>query len=579
MAKRYKLKKSEQDLKLSSNKSKSSEDKESLNIKINEYKLDDTKEDYNIIVEKDNNLNKYQQREERPIKPLTNINFLENDNPFGLKKGNALTEANNNITSHITKQKSLEKKVINSTRTINRNLLTNKNQNLKEKKNDISEMDKEETSKTQEKTDLSHDEQPISNKYLDYDNRPVGGSNNNKNNIPSGKIDRNERPLGGNIDYLAMFGEGGEFDGDPFGGSKQNENNTNKEKPKINRNNKQNNHATKKKPVYDARKAIEEAKLKEAKEGKKEKPSAFREFLREMKKISAEEKAQHNETNNNIDKEKEKDNNPKMNKKNRNKNKDIKEKKENIKEKDKEKEINLDLDNKSKSDFQKNSITNNKNKLLTEKNEDNPLSLENNAFSDLEPKEAKDNSSILKKNKQNETKEISHRRKLHELEKAPAPILNIKGIKSRIECWSGNNDNKKPKNNLAQREMPKSKDEKKSKNKLNKKMNDLNLPPETNHNNINSSNNSSNNIPKINKNLEEKIEKYVDKKLMQLSLQIEEIDDLFNLDKYYEEKQNKMKKYLNVPYIKKDYEFIIKFTDENYNAQIEKIQVQYKELK
>ena len=297
-----------------------------------------------------------------------------------------------------------------------------------------------------------------------------------------------------------------------------------------------------------------------------------------MKKISAEEKAQHNETNNNIDKEKEKDNNPKMNKKNRNKNKEVKEKKENIKEKDKEKEINLDLDNKSKSDFQKNNITNNKNKLLTEKNEDNPLSLENNAFSDLEPKEVKDNSSILKKNKQNETKEISHRRKLHELEKAPAPILNIKGIKSRIECWSGNNDNKKTKNNLAQRDMPKSKDEKKTKNKLNKKMNDLNLP-ETNHNNINSSNNSSNNIPKINKNLQEKIEKYVDKKLMQLSLQIEEIDDLFNLDKYYEEKQNKMKKYLNVPYIKKDYEFIIKFTDENYNAQIEKIQVQYKELK
>ena len=41
-----------------------------------------------------------------------------------------------------------------------------------------------------------------------------------------------------------------------------------------------------------------------------------------MKKISAEEKAQHNETNNNIDKEK--DNNPKVNKKNKNKSKDIK---------------------------------------------------------------------------------------------------------------------------------------------------------------------------------------------------------------------------------------------------------------
>ena len=29
---------------------------------------------------------------------------------------------------------------------------------------------------------------------------------------------------------------------------------------------------------------------------------------------------------------------------------------------------------------------------------------------------------------------------------------------------------------------------------------------------------------------------------MQLSSQVEEIDDLFNLDKYYEEKEKKMKK-------------------------------------
>ena len=561
IVKRYKLKKSEQDLKLSSNKSKSSEDKESLNIKINEYKLDDTKEDYNIVVEKDNNLNKYQQREERPIKPLTNINFLENDNPFGLKKGNALTEANNNITSHITKQKSLEKKVINSTRTINRNLLTNKNQNLKEKKNDISEMDKEETSKTQEKTDLSHDEQPISNKYLDYDNRPVGGSNNNKNNIPSGKIDRNERPLGGNIDYLALFGEGGEFDGDPFGGSKQNENNTNKEKPKINRNNKQNNHATKKKPVYDARKAIEEAKLKEAKEGKKEKPSAFREFLREMKKISAEEKAQHNETNNNLQ---ENNNNNNINKTTTKK---FKEKKS---------ESNPDLDNnKNKNE----NIPQKIDKIEENQNQKN----NSNNIPDIEHKE----NNIQKKNKQNETKEIALRRKLHELEKAPAPILNIKGIKSRIECWGGNNDNKRTKANnvLTQRDMPKSKDEKKTKNnKLNnpKVMNNIignKKNTNENSNNFNSCNNSSKNIPKINKNLDEKIEKFVDKKLMQLSLQIEEIDDLFNFDKYYIDKENKMKKYINIPYIKKDFDFIIKYTDENYDEKIAKIQTVYKELK
>ena len=52
-----------------------------------------------------------------------------------------------------------------------------------------------------------------------------------------------------------------------------------------------------------------------------------------------------------------------------------------------------------------------------------------------------------------ETKEIALRRKLHELEKAPAPVLNIKGIKSRIECWSGNNDNKKGKNTSMSQKM------------------------------------------------------------------------------------------------------------------------------
>ena len=351
-----------------------------------------------------------------------------------------------------------------------------------------------------------------------------------------------------------MFGEGGEFDGDPFGGAKQVEKNNKKEKNKINHNN--NNNLTKKKPVYDARKAIEEAKLKEAKEGKKEKPSAFREFLREMKKISAEEKTQHNETNNNI--ENNNNNfNSKMNKKNKN-------------SKNKEKEISVDLDKDIKVKFKDN-------KLFTEKKEENSKNFNN--IIELEHKENKENNNNQKKiNKQNETKEISLRRKLHELEKAPAPILNIKGVKSKIECWGGNNENKKTKNNnLIQREMPKSKDEKKSKNnKLNKKLNEINLPD---NNKVNSNNNSSNNIPKINKIFEEKIEKYVEQKLMQLSLQIEEIDELFNLDKYYEEKNNKMKKYINLPYIKKDYEFVVKYNNDNYKEKIEKIKAEYKELK
>ena len=153
---------------------------------------------------------------------------------------------------------------------INRNFITY-NQKTKEKKNSISELDKEETIKTQEQTDLSHDEASISNKYIDYDNRPVGGGN-NKINHSSEHLDRNERPLGGNknIDYQAIFGDGGEFSGDPFGGAKQLDNKSNnKEKNKIGHNNK-NNNTTKKKTLYDAGKAIEEAKLKEAKEGKKE---------------------------------------------------------------------------------------------------------------------------------------------------------------------------------------------------------------------------------------------------------------------------------------------------------------------
>jgi len=573
--KRYKTKKLDNE-KLSSNKSKSSEDKESLNIKTNEYKIDDTKEDYNIVLEKEKQLNKYQQREERPIKPLANINFLENDNPFGLKRDavNILTESNqNNIINPVPKQKSLEKKVINSTRAINRNFITY-NQKTKEKKNNISEIEKEETIKTQEQTDLSHDEVPISNKYIDYDNRPIGGGN-NKINPSSENLDRNERPLGGNknIDYQAMFGEGGEFSGDPFGGAKQLDNkNNNKEKNKIAHNNK-NNNATKKKPVYDARKAIEEAKLKEAKEGKKEKPSAFREFLREMKKISAEEKAMHNETNNNIDKDKEKEKDNKNNKK-------VKINNKSITQKEKKKENNPDVDNKSKQ-IDNNNIPEQKEKIVENRNDSNNIV-------DIEHKENNKDNNIQKKNKQNETKEISLRRKLHELEKAPAPVLNIKGIKSRIECWGGNNDNKKTKNNNTHREMPKSKDEKKTKNnKLNnpgvinnivgnKKAKEIN---NIEKNSTNSCNNSTKNIPVINKDLDEKIEKFVDKKLMQLSLQIEEIDDLFNLDKYYNEKENKMKKYINIPYIKKDFEFIIKFTDDNYEEKIERIQTHYKELK
>ena len=406
------------------------------------------------------------------------------------------------------------------------------------------------------------------------------------------KIDRNEKPLTGanKIDYNAMFGEGGmEFEGDPFGGAKQYESN-NKDKVKNVNIHKTNN--VKKKPVYDARKAIEEAKLKEAKEGKKEKPSAFREFLREMKKISAEEKAQHNETN---------ADNLKQEKKIKNKN-NKNEIKENILELKTENNINIEKNKLDKLDTEEKSIKKN-----TVKKPDKKLNLntENEDYSknDNNPLNLDEKDNTLKKkhrgslaNKGTETKEIALRRKLHELEKAPAPVLNIKGIKSRIECWSGNNDNKRSKiNSLATKtkDAPKSKDEKKTKDNKNndqkiisnlnnnKKTKETTLSEGNNsgNNKINSKNLSTNDIPRISKNLEEKIEKYVDKKLMQLNLQIEEIDELFNFENYFKEKEEKMKNFINLPYIKQNYDYVAKYSNEDYDEKMNQIEKIYKELK
>ena len=628
IVKRYKSKKTETEQKLESNPSKSSEEKEEeknidktdnkeisdFNEKVenqikknkneenNEYNNDEIndndKENKNLENEKEKELeikpkklNKYQQREERPIKPLTNINFLENENPFGLKRESSenISESQDLNSNLVNKKNTIEKRIINSTRAINRAIITY-NQKGKDKKQNISEIEKEETIKTQEKTDLSHEELPVSNKYIEYDNRPCGGGAKNnalydinkyEESLTQKKLDRNERPLGGmkQIDYNAMFGEGGEdFEGDPFGGAKQYESNNNNKAKNIHKSN-----TIKKKPVYDARKAIEEAKIKEAKEGKKEKPSAFREFLREMKKISAEEKASHNETATNNDNIK---NEKKI--KNNNKTKNELNTESNIKENKFDKTENQEKANK------KNTKRQDKGLNLIKENEDNnefSSSDKNNLNINVEDKEntlRKKRGSVAMKG--SETKEIALRKKLHELERAPAPVLNIKGIKSRIECWGGSNDNKRSKvNTLAPKpkEKTKSRDEKKTKNNKNndqklisnfinnKKLKDI---TDANNNKINK-NASSNNIPKISKNMEEKIEKYVDKKLMQLNLQIEEIDELFNFDNYFKTKEDKMKLYINLPYIKENYDFVTKYVNEDYDEKIEKIEKTYKELK
>ena len=598
IVKRYKLKKTDGEQKLSPNQSKSFDSKEdekenekeqkqdkeitTFNENENQQKMEeeekkeDNQEQENIEKEKEKEnkpkqLNKYEQREERPIKPLKNINFLENENPFGLKTDTG--------EMNIEKKNSIEKRYISSSRAINRTKITS----AKNKKQNISEIEKEETIKTQEKTDLSLNEAPLSNKYVEYDNRPCGGGS--KNNAmydfskydesqPPEKLDRNERPLAGanKIDYNAMFGEGGEeFEGDPFGGAKQYESSN---KDKVKNVHKTNN--VKKKPVYDARKAIEEAKLKEAKEGKKEKPSAFREFLREMKKISAEEKAQHNETNTeNVKKEKKSNN---KNRKNEIKDKNLDYNTENTYTYS-DKHLDSKLD---KADKKALSRKKDKRMNLNTENEEESSNVGNN-FEEKENTLKKKGRMATNMNK--ETNAL--RKKLHELEKAPAPVLNIKGIKSRIECWGNSNDNKRNKiNSLApkSKDTPKSKEEQKNKNKGNeqklisnyissKKAKESSEANNTNHSL------SNNNIPKISKKMEEKIEKYVDKKLMQLNVQIEELEELFNFDKYFREKEEKMCQFINLPYIKKNYDFVVKYSKDDYDEKMSQIEKVYKELK
>ena len=120
------------------------------------------------------------------------------------------------------------------------------------------------------------------------------------------------------------------------------------------------------------------------------------------------------------------------------------------------------------------------------------------------------------------------RQKLHELEKTPAPSLNKKGIKSKVNCWFN-------------KESPK--DIEKNKNK---------------------------------------IENYIDMKLVQLNLEINKIDNGFNINSFFEQKEEKMKKFKDIPYIKANYEYVkyIEKIDVNeYQNILNDIDKEYKILK
>ena len=473
--------------------------------------------------------NIYQQREDRPIKPLKNNNNILNcENPFGLRENSAFQKTTTN------RQKNNFRNSVQyySKQNINQYYYPH------EQKIDI-------------KGNVGY--KPKDNNSLQYDDDDNNNNNNSNNgygygynrinseklnNLNYNFINRDEKPVGGGkkIDYEAIFGEEGElhFEGDPFGGAKQFETNKNRIHCKSNT-------IVRKKPVYDARKAIEEAKLKEANECKKEKHTEFRDFLKEMKKISKEEKLKNN--NNNI--------------------------KVNINDKNNKDDINK----KSYESFvykksYSESITVNEKEII---NGNNIYKKDNYDEDDIN-NDNNDNKYIEYELKQKEKKKLNQRekslnkssnqilrKKLHDLEKAPAPVLNIKGAKSKIECWFDNNSNN---NGNKYLEYSGNNNKPNGQNKLRKV---LSCDYDQNY--------------LINKKLENKIENYVEKKLSHLSLKIDEINDMFSIESYFEQKRIKMKKFVNIPYINENNIYVHDYTNDMYDGLIQDINKEYKDLK
>ena len=445
----------------------------------NNMNYNEENESNNIVSENYENISQSQniyKEDERPIKPMKNSNFMNTQNPFGLSESGFPEDHKYNNKQRSNPKSKIKRNKIN-------------NNNIKEE---------------EEKQILNQDNYIENNNY---------NSNNNKN-----YSSYDERPIGGNkIDYNAMFDDNNNFEADGFGGANQ-QINVNINKKKIVKKN-----SPRKKPVYDARKAIEEAKLREAKEGKKEKPSAFREFVKEMKKLSAEEKAG-----------KIGDNSPKIsNKKN-----------------------------------ERDEIPINNNNYIEENNDNQNYEEEN---------QQKEKRIPIHKRKP-ETKDMLMRKKLHQLEQSPPPMLNIKGVKSKIECWGPSNETKVQKSTKNTIE------------KNNKRM--INIRKKDNNNNNDSKdeidlNYVSKKESEMIKNkkevdlkkIEEKMKKNALKKLIKIEGQINKIDNEFNLDVYFKEKEKKMEEFGQIPYIKKEYNYVKRYSNEIYTRLSKQLISMYQELK
>ena len=159
------------------------------------------------------------------------------------------------------------------------------------------------------------------------------------------------------------------------------------------------------------------------------------------------------------------------------------------------------------------------------------------------------------------------RKKLHDLEKAPAPVLNIKGAKSKIECWFDNNAN----NNNGNKYMEYSTQKNSSCVKYNGQ-NKIKKP-------ISEGRVDKKNHKILSKKLKHKIEDYVENKLSQLYIQIDKINDIFSIETYFKQKETKMRKFKNIPYIKESNFYIKKYTNEVYDILLKDINKEYKKLK
>ena len=387
----------------------------------------------------DNNINNnFYSYDERPIKPmkLTGMN-MEDAYP---KEGEEIPK----------------KRIVRNKKNVTKNNFNNNNnENLN---NDINnENINNENFENNQNENLNEQ-----NMYSNYDERPIGSKK---------------------INYEEMFGNSNENfdDQDPNKFTKK------QIKKKI-----PNNRNVNKKPRYDARKAIEEAKQKELKEGKKEKKSSFREFIREMKKIAKEEK-------------------------------------------DSKKNIDSQMSNFGNSqslikDSIKNNTTSNINFSNLNETSDKKIKKDNNNNNINEVKDER-------QSRKNQPIEIELRKKLHDLERSPPPKLNIKNAKSKINCWT-NND----KNTVNIRTLSK------GKNKINNQKNEWKRII-TDKQNLN------------------KIENEFNK-----------VSSIFNIENFFKEKEEKMKEFDQIPFIKKKQNYIESLTDDAYNQLLIHLNNKYKDL-